>query len=380
MATEQDRAAPGVSGSRHESHDSLVARIQRVVRFALPYHAKVVVISEGNSALLDLEGRQTWHFPATRNGVYAGPFPVNGARAVEQLEALRAEGAEYLLIPRTAFWWLDHYDALRQYLSDHCRTVLREEDACLVIALHDHFEPELREEGAPDGLPLPPPEMLALVTGNYSIPNYLEGTRRVSGLITRTLEANGIEIGSLREILDFGCGSGRVIRRWKDLSGVRLFGVDYNPYLVEWCRTTLPFASFQSNSSMQPLDFADESLDFIYSFSVFTHLDLESQAFWMNELIRVLRPGGFLFFTVHGTAYVGDLSAEDQERFRHGEVILHAEAFSGSSACYVLHPKAYVENVLAPQLDLIDFVPGGPGEADSFEVMQDALLLRRPSA
>lgn len=349
-------------------------RIRRLVRFTLPYHARVVVASEGDLELLDLEGRQTWHFPQTRKGVYSGPYPWSSARAIEDLEALRADGAEYLLMPRTTFWWLDHYDALREHLANLYRVVRREETSALIIALHDHLEQELRDEGAPDGLPLPPPEMIALVIGNYSIQAYLETGPGVADLFTRVLDANGVSIASLDGILDFGCGSGRVMRRWKDLARVGLAGVDYNPYLVEWCSQALPFASFQRNVLPEPLGFDDESFDLVYSFSVFTHLDVDSQLSWMSELIRVLKPGGHLLITVHGTMYVESLTPEEQSRYAAGNVIVKDAGYSGSSACYVLHPKQYVESTLARELTLVDFVPGS---ADRTELMQDVMLLRK---
>ncbi len=41
---------------------------------------------------------------------------------------------------------------------------------------------------------------------------------------------------------------------------------------------------------------------FVYSVSVFTHLDERGQFDWLAEVRRVLRPGGVALLTVHGEA------------------------------------------------------------------------------
>ena len=57
------------------------------------------------------------HFPQTADGVYAGHHPSSGAEAVDHLERLRENGAEYLLFPQTSFWWLEHYSELRSHIE-----------------------------------------------------------------------------------------------------------------------------------------------------------------------------------------------------------------------------------------------------------------------
>jgi SAM-dependent methyltransferase len=379
VTAELSQASPALAPPAIEpaSRDALLARIHEVVRFSLPFNAAVAVLSEGDSRLLDLEGRDTWHLPETAKGTFAGPFPLNGIDAVSQLERLRAKGAQYLLVPRTAFWWMDYADAFRKHVSSRYRAVLREEDACLIVALHDNDFRELRDQ-VDDGLPLPPPEMLGLVIGEYNPLTWLQGGVAVANSVGLTLTKNGVRMDSLDGIVDFGCGSGRVIRRWKAIDHVGLHGVDYNPYLVEWCRRTLPFATFERNRSMVPLSLEDESVDLVYSYSVFTHLDQESQFFWMNELSRIVRPGGHVLITVHGTAYLNDLSQEDRERFEAGEMLVKEGHYSGSSACYTFHPQQYFRDVLAPELELIDFVPGSPQDETLSTQMQDAILMRKP--
>jgi GT2 family glycosyltransferase len=106
------------------SYEELRERVRRAVEAAVPPGATVLVVSKGDDELLDLGARRAWHFPRQPDGTYAGHHPADSAEAVEHLEELREAGAEYLLLPNTAFWWLDHYGALariliRQHQSVH---------------------------------------------------------------------------------------------------------------------------------------------------------------------------------------------------------------------------------------------------------------------
>jgi ubiquinone/menaquinone biosynthesis C-methylase UbiE len=109
--------------------------------------------------------------------------------------------------------------------------------------------------------------------------------------IQNVVRRHGLAFNRFGKVLDFGCGCGRIMRQWQDLTGSKRYGVDSNPRLVEWWRRSLTFGQFEVNISAAPLDFADSTFDFIYSISVFTHLSETNQHFWMGELIRVLKPG-----------------------------------------------------------------------------------------
>jgi hypothetical protein len=95
----------------------------------------VLVESRGDDRHVALEGLQAGHFPQDVAGQYAGWYPANGADAVTELERLRSEGAQYLVVPSTGRWWLDHYRELRALLETSGRLVL-DDEACTVYALH----------------------------------------------------------------------------------------------------------------------------------------------------------------------------------------------------------------------------------------------------
>ena len=122
-------------GRRKPDYDQLLDAIRAAVAAMIPKGSTIAVINKGDEQLLKLEGMRGWHFPRQEDGQYSGHYPADGAAAVAHLEALRENGAEYLLIPRTSAWWLDHYPPLAQHLDQTCSRVKIDSDCCLIFDL-----------------------------------------------------------------------------------------------------------------------------------------------------------------------------------------------------------------------------------------------------
>ncbi len=96
---------------------------------------QVIVVSKGDNELLKLNGCAGQHFPQDSKGGYAGYHPENGADAVKLLEAARKRGGEFLLLPSTSLWWLDHYKELAAHLATHYAEAARDEATCVLFDL-----------------------------------------------------------------------------------------------------------------------------------------------------------------------------------------------------------------------------------------------------
>ena len=117
------------------AYEQMISRIRDLVHRHLPGDATVIVVSKGDDELLKLYGRRGWHFPREQTGVYAGYHPSSGTSAVVHLEALRAFGGQYFLLPATSAWWLDQYPELRHHLENNARKVAEEPEVGAVFAL-----------------------------------------------------------------------------------------------------------------------------------------------------------------------------------------------------------------------------------------------------
>jgi hypothetical protein len=128
-------AVPEFATSQYLDYRKLLVRIQEVVAGNVPADSVVLVVSKGDDELLGHDGRQGWHFPREQDGSHPGYNPPDSEWAIARLEELRAKGAQYLLIPSSELWWLDHYGDFSKHLADRYPILVRSEDVCLIFAL-----------------------------------------------------------------------------------------------------------------------------------------------------------------------------------------------------------------------------------------------------
>jgi GT2 family glycosyltransferase len=131
-----DTTSRSFAPSKYLGYRQLVHRIRQVVRMHLPDDAQVIVVSKGDDDLLDLDGRPAQHFPQEQDGGYAGYYPADSCAAMDHLETLRARGGDFLLFPKIAFWWLDHYVEFRRYLDARYRCIWNDEN-CIIYWLSE---------------------------------------------------------------------------------------------------------------------------------------------------------------------------------------------------------------------------------------------------
>lgn len=229
---------------------------------------------------------------------------------------------------------------------------------------------------AADGLPLPPASLRAQVGPLHADASFfLRSGEQHAELVRDVLGEQGTELEAVGSLLDWGCGCGRVLRHWAGLPHTRVLGCDINPRMVDWCTTNLPFAEVTVTELEPPLPYGDATLDLIYAFSVFTHLSEELQHEWIEECVRVLRPGGHLLISTMGEYYAGleRLTESERRAFANGELVVLYERSAGTSLCSAYHPPEYVRTRLAGALERVAFRPAVEGGR------HDIHLLRKPA-
>ena len=114
------------------------------------------------------------------------------------------------------------------------------------------------------------------------------------------IEADILRHVGLRDgmtLIDLGCGSGRLAWALGQAMRIDYLGIDIVQALLDYARTKSPRTyRFVLNHALS-LPAPDASADMVCAFSVFTHL-LHAESFlYMEDIRRVLRPGGRLVFS-----------------------------------------------------------------------------------
>ena len=110
-------------------------RIRQLIIATVPGQGPILVVSGGDPELVKLGLIEARHFPEGDRATHIASNPAGGPAAIEHLEEMRRDGAQFLVFPVTGLWWLDRYPEFRQYLEENFKTVVNEDDACLIFAL-----------------------------------------------------------------------------------------------------------------------------------------------------------------------------------------------------------------------------------------------------
>ncbi|HTL44022.1 MAG TPA: class I SAM-dependent methyltransferase [Vicinamibacterales bacterium] len=154
------------------------------------------------------------------------------------------------------------------------------------------------------GAPVPPAHLRLY----YYRSRDLAAFRRASEAVLTEVLTQGIEAGD--RVLDIGSGIGNLALALAPTLTGTYDGVEIHPEAVAWCQRAMtgryPRIRFHHadvfSSAYNPrgrltashyrFPFGDESFDFIYLGSVFTHMLPADVAHYLSEIARLLAPGG----------------------------------------------------------------------------------------
>jgi SAM-dependent methyltransferase len=185
------------------------------------------------------------------------------------------------------------------------------------------------------------------------------------------------------QMLDFGCGYGRVIRFFlKDVDHHALTGADNDDSLIEFCRSSNHWCRFVQNDAVPPLPFADDEFNYVFVYSVFSHFSEEMHLRWLRELQRIVRPGGMLAISVRRRNYIESLkrireSAKEGDSRIVLKMFLDTEQelanYDAGEFCFSPYrdhgdqswgeaciPRQYMEREWSRLFELVEFVEGSP--------------------
>jgi SAM-dependent methyltransferase len=225
--------------------------------------------------------------------------------------------------------------------------------------------------------PLPPPHLAARVgsaPGADPHEFYLQEGAAVRARIERMLPAGWSFEG--KRVLDFGCGSARVLRHFLDeAETAEIWGCDIDGPSIDWVQANLcpPLHCFQ-NGLDPPLTFEDGYLDLIWATSVFTHIDRWSA--WLLEMHRVLAPDGVLIASYLGEGMWEALLREPYEEDKVGMTVLrHWEG--GEAGPDVLHSEWWLRAHWGRAFEVLEVVRPPRQPDGSAQVTHSYVVLRK---
>jgi SAM-dependent methyltransferase len=238
------------------------------------------------------------------------------------------------------------------------------------------------------GVPVPPSEIVAVTQGGGDRVAYSRSVVGGAWKLRRLLTAAGHDPDRVRSVFDFGCGTGRLLLSWwLDDPTRTLRGCDVNPDLIGWSAGHLPsWIEVSCCAPDPPLDgvrVPDGGFDLVQCVSVCTHLSLERQRRWINELRRLLAPGGVLLLTLHGPTYVHLLAPPEGRRaFQSSGYWEQLHGDEGSNAYGTFHAFGRAEELLS-EFEVVKRFPrgalGDPPEPFPLAMFQDVYLASTPA-
>jgi SAM-dependent methyltransferase len=162
---------------------------------------------------------------------------------------------------------------------------------------------------------------------------------------------------SKSDVVELGCGCGRIARplrdpRWDPWFQGTYVGVDIDNEMIEYCRSNFPESRFQfilsphrsttyspgnlhdAQETSSELFIADEqSKDFIYSLSLYSHL-LEAEVIeYIRKSYRILRTNGIMFLTFFCIEHV-ELGGRWTFRHRRGNAYIESTRYPEAAVAY----------------------------------------------
>ncbi|GAA4452707.1 hypothetical protein GCM10023189_16550 [Nibrella saemangeumensis] len=139
----QDIPVDANTWKRNSWYHQIHASMQEIVALVPPTH-RFILVDENYWATGDtLANRHRVPF-IEQNGQYWGP-PANDSMAIEEIERQRTKGSAFIFFAWPAFWWLDYYTGMRDYLKANYLCVINNERLIGFglqsnTAVHEHIE------------------------------------------------------------------------------------------------------------------------------------------------------------------------------------------------------------------------------------------------
>lgn len=205
--------------------------------------------------------------------------------------------------------------------------------------------------GSHPDVKLPPPELIFDANHNVDWEVYFSsGQRQATQLADTILKCVAPSPGQVVNVLEWGCGPGRIIRHlphcFAEYPNICLYGSDCNKDSIRWCSKNVDGVTFVENELHPPIQLTSTSFDFIYAISIFTHLSETAIHQWFREIRRLLKPSGYFLFTTQGESFLPLLTPGQISDFNAGKLVARTADAEGKKLYGTFHPNTWIESAL----------------------------------
>lgn len=222
---------------------------------------------------------------------------------------------------------------------------------------------------------IPPPAYLAFDAYNHTNWQAYYETGKVHAKLISDLIKEHITGNEIR-ICEWGCGPARVIRHLDRIEGfekIERYGTDYNARSIKWCREHIKNVRFMVNNLDPTLPLEPGQFDCVYAISIFTHLSEEMHYAWIEELFRIMKPGGTLIFTTHGDVSAARLLPEEREKYNSGQLVTKSSTKEGKKLFAAYHPPEWIRKRLLRNYDIVKHI----SDASGYQLGQEVWCVKK---
>ncbi|MCX7176996.1 MAG: class I SAM-dependent methyltransferase [Proteobacteria bacterium] len=377
ILTGKKRAAGGCRSSLADSgHDSIFYGLDEP-----PHHlVEPGAMAHFSGSVLCIDSRAVCALRVYADRVFVASFPVDRptpliGQTVPHIARSAVCGFDFdLPIGKET----DRYD-FELVFENGARECFFSYDIARLLELRDRLQ---RMRGGLEQLSMPDGPIVLLTQGHENVLSYRNSIIPFIVNVERYLAEAGVDSRDIRSVLDIGCGSGRALSAWYlDDPTRRLHGCDINEKLIAWSRRNLPPGiELVTNSVLPPLAYPDRHFDLVQLISVFTHLSLPVQRQWVDEIRRILKPGGYLLITLQNELYVQIFLPNSMAEFRQTGYLETVGRDEGLNHYGAFHAPSFVPGLFGG-FEIAGYFPRGKigGQRTIFQIasQQDVYILRR---
>jgi len=159
-------------------------------------------------------------------------------------------------------------------------------------------------------------------------------------------------------VLDWGCGTGRVIRHIPNLKIDSIcYGADIDCTTIQWCRKAIDSVYFDCIEH-RTLPYPSNYFHLVYGISVLTHISHTDTQFWLTELNRVLLPNGIAILSTHGTHFYDQLNQQEKIKLQREGSFSNAFKKDGDRSKTTYHEANHFKKMLEHHFSIVEFWEG----------------------